>query len=228
MGDGNDLPSDLIRSGADALLPGLGAVGGRLSDVVRSEWKRNTSRALRVAEDASGLSREDLEELLVANPETVPLLVQVLYAAGMNGHDRTLRAMGAALGLAADATRRTDRHTLADIEGALRGMREFDDRHFAVLGYLAPLAVPRYDEHDVPDYDRLSTEAIASAVGLAETSATACCLALASAGLLHQAPAMTIRHSDRDTPDVYFHGEHVAYVVTALGRALCEAARLEV
>lgn len=226
MGDSESLTADLVKSGADALLPGLGALGGVLADAVRLEWQRNTSRALRAAEKAAGLSREDLEELLASHPKTIPLLVQVLYAAGTNGHDRTLRAMGAGLGLAAEATRRTDRHALADIEGALRGMRDFDDRHFLVLGYLAPLELTLDDERAVPDYTPFATEAIARAAGLTDASAKACCLSLASAGLLHQAPAVTVRDTGRDMPDVYLHGDHVAYLATALGRALCEAARL--
>lgn len=44
------------------------------------------------------MSREDLAEAIGENPQFVPLATRLLYAAGLNGHDETLRAMGTALG----------------------------------------------------------------------------------------------------------------------------------
>jgi hypothetical protein len=219
------LAAELVSAGGDALAPGLGVLGGRLARLVQDEWAKNTSRALREAERISGLSREDLEELLISHPEAVPLLQQVLYAAGTNGHDRTLRAMGAGLGLAAQAAGRRDDHALADIEGSLRAIREFDYRHFAVLDHLAPLQV-ELDEIGIPDYEPFSTSSVSAATGLSESSAMSCCLALAGAGLLREAPAKTTRlRAGSDVPDVYDHGGGWSYLVTDLGSAIWKAAQ---
>lgn len=219
------LATELVRAGSDTLLPGLGILGGRLTKKLQAEWRRNTSRALKAAEQASGLSREDLEDLLSSHPETVPLLVQVLYAAGTNGHDATLRSMGAALGLAAQAVKARDSHTAAEIESALRSIRDFDDRHFAVLGYLMDLDLQN-DEQGIPDYAPFSTEQAAIATGMRDYSAATCCLALAGAGLVRPAPRLTIRANDVGPVETFDHGDSTSYLVNPLGRALWEAARL--
>jgi len=221
----NELAAELVRAGSDALLPGLGILSGGAAKKLQAEWRRNTSRALRAAEQASGLSREELEDLLSSHPETVPLLVQVLYAAGTNGHDATLRSMGAALGLAAQAVRAHDSHTAAEIESALRSIRDFDGRHFAVLGYLMGLDL-QDDEQGIPDYAPFSTEHAAIATGMRDHSAATCCLALAAAGLVRPAPRQTIRANGLGPVETFDHGDATSYLVNPLGRALWETARL--
>lgn len=62
------------------------------------EWSRNHSIALEAAEDASGLTREQLADLLAEDAAFVPLSVRLLYAAGISGYEPTLRAMGAIFG----------------------------------------------------------------------------------------------------------------------------------
>jgi hypothetical protein len=175
---------------------------------------------------ACGLSREDLEDLLAEHPETVPLLVQVLYAAGMNGHDETLRAMGASLGLAAHAAEHGQFDALSDIESALRAMRDFDARHFTVLRDLIehPLG---HDAAGVPEYEPLTVGHVAARTGIAERSVAVSALHLAGAGLVAEVPALTIDADEsQGSPSVYVQefGSGRAYTPTDLGRAVLAAA----
>jgi hypothetical protein len=83
-----------------AAVPGTGVLGRRLLSKVREERTRRQSRALKIAEQRSGLSREGLAEKIAEEPQLVPLVTRLLHAAGMNGHDQTLDALGAAFGRA--------------------------------------------------------------------------------------------------------------------------------
>jgi len=83
-----------------AAVPGTGVLGRRLLSKVREERTRRQSRALKMAEQRSGLSREDLAEKIVEEPQLIPLVTRLLHAAGMNSHDQTLDALGAAFGRA--------------------------------------------------------------------------------------------------------------------------------
>lgn len=107
-GDPPPLPVDLLASGADALVPGAGPVLRRGLRAVSQEWSRNHSMALEAAEDASGLTREQLADLLAEDAAFVPLSVRLLYAAGINGYEPTLRAVGAIFGQAAAEPSRVD------------------------------------------------------------------------------------------------------------------------
>lgn len=89
-------------------------MGKRLARSVTAEWRRNTSNALRAAEAASGRSREDFAEWIKEDVRAIPLYLKVLWAAGMNGHDQTLRAMGAVLGSVAQATARGNNEAFED------------------------------------------------------------------------------------------------------------------
>src|SRR5579875_1652871 len=113
-----------------SLIPGIGPMVKRLGDEIAAEWRRNASKALKAAEHASGLSRPDFEEWVRAEPRAIPLYLKVLWAAGTNGHDKTLKAMGAALGAAARATARADTAAFEDAELSLRAMSELTPRHF--------------------------------------------------------------------------------------------------
>lgn len=106
------LSLDMLASGAGAPAPGTGPLARRATVAIRKEWSRNHSTALKAAEDASGLTREQLAERLDENPEHVPLSVRLLYAAGMNGYEPTLKAMGAVFGLAVDDPSRMDECTV--------------------------------------------------------------------------------------------------------------------
>jgi hypothetical protein len=100
----------------------------RLAVKVREEALRNRSTAIRAAEEASGLSREDLAEAIAADPRLVPLATRLLYAAGMNGYDRTLRGMGRAFG---EAVRNRD--SLEECELILTSLDGLTDTHARVL-----------------------------------------------------------------------------------------------
>ena len=90
-----DLAGELAGA---ALLPGFGAFTKVLARGLRQEWTRKGSVALRAAEKASGLTREEMGEAIAEDPRLLPLVTLLLYVAGMNGHDRTLAAMGTVLG----------------------------------------------------------------------------------------------------------------------------------
>lgn len=126
----DELVEDLAGDAVAALIPMGNILGKPLARSVTAEWRRNTSRALRVAEASSGLSREDFAEWIKADVRGIPLYLKVLWAAGMNGHDQTLRAMGAVFGSAAKATARGDDEAFEEAELALRAMSDLTPRHF--------------------------------------------------------------------------------------------------
>lgn len=122
----------MLASGADALAPGTGPVARRALTAVSREWSRNHSTALRAAETSSGLSREQLTDLLDENPAFVPLSVRLLYAAGMNGYEPTLKAMGAVFGHAVADPSRMDECTVI-----LSSLTDLSAAHVAVLRLIA-------------------------------------------------------------------------------------------
>jgi|SRR3954453_22762608 hypothetical protein len=133
--DSDDFADDIAGSAVESfleltgsVLPGAGPLAKRLAGKVREEVRRNRSKAIRAAEAASGLSREDLAERIAADARLVPLATRLLYAAGMSGHDQTLRAMGTAFG---DAVR--DRNGLEECELILTALDGLTDTHAMVL-----------------------------------------------------------------------------------------------
>ena len=106
----------------------LAALAKRVSKKIREEWTRNSSKALRAAELASGLSREDLADRISEDPCLVPLVTRVIYAAGMTGQDTILRALGTALG---DAVR--DSEKIDEAELLLVGISNLRAHHITIL-----------------------------------------------------------------------------------------------
>jgi hypothetical protein len=105
------------------------------------------STALRAAERVSGQTRKQLGEAIAEDPQLIPLATRVLYAAGMNGHDQTLAAMGRALG---DAVR--DRERIDEMELILTALADLGPAHVRLLQALAvpgawvsPVSVPETD-----------------------------------------------------------------------------------
>jgi hypothetical protein len=174
---------------------------------VNAEWSRNTSRALRAAERASGMSREELGDQLEQDSRLVPLYIKLVYAAGMNGHDDTLRAMGAVFGLAARAARDDLDDELADAEDALNAMRELGPRHFTVMADLRR-TLPDVGEDGTLSYPRSGASAISERTGLKLRVAKQCLINLEGAGIVE----------DLNTWD----GE--SYELTDLGQAVIAAA----
>ncbi|MEV8029147.1 hypothetical protein [Cellulosimicrobium funkei] len=206
----DDHPADAAASEvAGSVIPGFGWLFGRLSARLRAEWQRNTSTALRVAEGVAGMSREDLEDCIAADPDMIPLYMHVLWAAGMNGHDATLRAMGAALGDAARGKRDGRPDGFEEAEDVLRAMRDFTPRHFRALRYIADHAPSPTDETSVGTFP--STYAKVSGVEVERSSAILANLAAAGLAL----------------PGSTFFGGESGYKVTDLGRAVLYAADLQ-
>jgi hypothetical protein len=174
---------------------------------VSAEWRRNSSNALRAAEAASGLSREDFAEWIKQDVRAIPIYLKVLWAAGMNGHDQTLRAMGAVLGSAAQATARGDDEAFEEAELALRAMSDLTPRHFRVLHVLDTAEVVTSEGRGL-NYVSFMPNMVARAAGMREEVAHQCLINLAGAGLA-------------TTASVY---DGMAYPITDLGRAVIMAA----
>lgn len=124
---GGDVLNSVVEVVAGSI-PGVGAAAEALVRKVRQEHQRRRSIALRAAEDASGLTREEIAEAIAKEPRLVPLVTRVLYAAGMNGHDATLKAMGAALG---QAVGRPD--AIDEAELILTALADLTDNHARTL-----------------------------------------------------------------------------------------------
>ena len=107
---------------------------GRL---VVGEHGRRVSKALAAAESLTGLSREELADWVTATPESVPLLVRILQAAGNNGNDRTLEMLGEALGRAHQHPRQRAREELIAL--AIDGLTQ---EHLDVLSACGADALP--------------------------------------------------------------------------------------
>jgi hypothetical protein len=203
----DELVEDIAGDAVAALIPMGGTLGKRLARSLTSEWRRNTSNALGAAVEASGLSREDFAEWIAEDGRAVPLYLRVLWAAGMNGHDQTLRAMGAVLGSAAHATARGDDDAFEEAELALRAMSDLTPRHFRVLRVLSEGRVVKAEGAE-PNYGQFAPDHVASEAGMRSEVAHQCLLNLAGAGL-----ATTLN---------LING--IAYPITDLGRAVIMAA----
>jgi hypothetical protein len=198
---------DLIGDATSLFMPFGGSVGKRVAGLLLAEWKRNSSSALQAAERVSGLSREDFVDWIGREPRAVPLYLTVLWAAGMNGHDQTLRAMGAVFGQAAKAAARTDDAAFEDAELALGAMAGLLPRHFLVLAQIERGVVVRPDGSE--NYIEVTPDFVGNQVGLTEDIAHQCLLNLAAAGLVVSKPVL----------------EATAYPITDIGRAVLDAAR---
>lgn len=93
-----------------------------LFSLAEAERQRRMSTALGAAESITGLSREDLDSWVEANPDSVSLLVRILLAAGNTGNDDVLHMLGRALGTTvAEGHAGSDREMLVmAIEGLTR------------------------------------------------------------------------------------------------------------
>lgn len=191
------------------VIPFGNSLGHGLMRPLREEWLRNTSMALKAACRSSGLSREDLGEWIGRDSRAVPLYMRVLWAAGMNGHDATLRAMGSVLGQAAQASANADEDALEDAELVLHAMADLGPRHFKVLSVLGDSEIVRTTDGQenfiqfVPPY-------VAEKSGLRVSVVHQCLVNLAGAGLTETISVL----------------ENMAYPMTELGRAVLEASRV--
>lgn len=188
-----------------AVMPFGNIVGKFLSRHLRAEWNRNTSVAVHAAERASGLSREDFAEWINKDSKAAPLFMKVLWVAGMNGHDETLKAIGAVLGRAAKTDNKDE---FADAELALHAMSDLGPRHFTVLAALAG-GVVVYDENGGENVNQFTPSHIAAVTGLRVSVVHQCLVNLSGAGLVEPVAALG----------------GMAYPVTPLGKAVLHASQ---
>ncbi len=123
--------TDFVLEIVGAGIPGAGLVAQPFYRKVREEWTRHRSTALRAAVSTSGLTLNDLRERITEDPRLIPLVTRLLYAAGMNGHDRTLKALGAAFGR---ATREPD--AMEECELILTAIADLTGDHARTLQLL--------------------------------------------------------------------------------------------
>lgn len=135
---------DELVAGMVELVPGGSLVSGpiaRLAKAARQEHGRRRSVAIAAAVDMSGLgSPEDLAEAIAEDPDLIPLLTRVLYAAGMNGYDEVLETLGAAVGSAV-----ADRSRVDEVSMILTALENLTRLHIQVLG------AATYRARQVPD-----------------------------------------------------------------------------
>lgn len=203
----DDLAGDL---GGLAGVPLLGTGAKLVARALRTEWTRNRSVALRAAEETSGLTREDLCEQISEDPNLVPLLTRLLHAAGQNGHDRTLRAMGLAFG---DAIR--DRGRIDECEAILTSLADLGSTHVQVLELLAQ-SPPIEPDRESRFWSR---DEIGSAAQLPASLVLLVPAALISRGLVEQ-PAL--EEIDGGSVISAYTGNDVRLEITDLGRLVLE------
>jgi hypothetical protein len=181
--EGGKYVADYAGELAGLVAPGFGTVAKWLTGHASREWERNRSVALHAAEQLSGMTREEIGEAVAEDPRLVPLVTRLLHTAGTNGHDRTLKAMGAAFG---DAVRHRD--AIDECELILTSLADLTDAHTVVLLKLtedAPYIEP-YDPSR-PDQQRgraWQPQSLQQAVPLPSRVTALCAAALVARGLV--------------------------------------------
>jgi hypothetical protein len=198
VGGRDSLPVEYVEKGIEQIpVVGwlLGPLAKRAAESVAREWERNRSVALRAAARAADMSREDLEDAIATVPGVIPLTVRLLWAAGMNSHDATLKGMGRTLGHAV-----RDPGLIGEAQLVITAMADFGPNHRAVLEALEakPTGVEWADD-ELPEH----VDAPSSIVGL-------CASALLARGLVRIHAGW---------------GGSVPYNITPLGRTVLEVLR---
>lgn len=176
---------------------------------LREEHARNTSVAWRAATAAWGLSREDLVEFVEENPRGVPMYLLILHAAGTNGYEETLRAMGAVFGAAASSAKLGNVSEVARADAALRAMSDLTPHHFRALKHFLDHP-PEPTADSSLNYRDSTHEAVAVALDVPVGDAAQYLLNLARAGLVTM---------------IGLTDGHTGHEATVVGRAVSDAAR---
>jgi hypothetical protein len=92
------------------------------------EWERLGSPAIRAAEKACGLSREDIAAALEQENHLIPIAARILFHAGMTNQDEMLEALGAMLGALILSRDDTD-----EVEMIIMGLGDLRRVHLQVL-----------------------------------------------------------------------------------------------
>ena len=113
---------------------------------VVAEWQRNSSLCIRLAEELSGLSREDIAERLETHHDLVPLMARILFAAGTRHSDEILKALSAVL---ADAL--VNPHKVDDAQVYVNLLERLGAHHVHLLrrAELLMVELPRFGATDL-------------------------------------------------------------------------------
>lgn len=152
---------DFVATGANWAVPGAGPVIAQLWKGMVAEWDTNRSVALRIAENVSGLSREDLAERIECRPELVPALTRLMWEAAMTGQTELLETMGAAFGAAVG-----DLERLPDYEMVLSGLSQLVGSDIQILKEIRGRQVFHHQAPDEPEYPE--TADIATVLGISK------------------------------------------------------------
>jgi hypothetical protein len=190
---------ELILAAVGLGIPGAGVPAKWATRKLREERERRVSTALHAVEMRTNRSREDIGAAITNDPALVPLAIRLLYAAGMNGHDRALSAMGTAFG---DAM--SDRTFIEECDLILSVLADLTESHARVLRLLSQ-AVPGRDNR----YWSWSADELAEHSGLSRRAAILCSAALVARGLAR-------------TPSGIVGGSGTVYAITELGGVVLE------
>lgn len=114
---------------------GISSIADALLQAMSVEWKRRASLCIRLAEQYSGLTREDIAETLETEPHLLTLTNRVLYAAGMRGSDEVLLGLSAVLG---DTLREPSKADEAEVYVSI--LEKLTDPHIELLRYAYTLS----------------------------------------------------------------------------------------
>jgi len=148
-------------------------------------------------------------EFVEENPRGVPMYLLILHAAGTNGYEETLRAMGAVFGAAANSAKLGDVSEVERADAALRAMSDLTPQHFRALKQVLDHP-PKLTVEGSLSYSQSTHEAVAVALDVSLGDAAQYLLNLAAAGLVTMTGL-----TDGLT----------GHEATAVGRAVCDAAR---
>jgi hypothetical protein len=123
-------------------VPFLEPALSRLVDPLVAEQARRQSKALKAAEQLSGLSREQLADRISANPKSIQILTRFLFAAGQNGHDEILEMIGRSLVRNLEALEADKADQLLEEEMILLALQDLTPLHVSVMLAIREIAQP--------------------------------------------------------------------------------------
>ncbi len=213
---------------AGSVVPGTGWLVERALGAIRREWSRNHSQVMLAVERSSGMSREDVADLLEERPELVPPLTQLLHEATMTGDHEVLEAMAATF-----ASTATGKIETSDCRQILNGIRNLDVMDIGLFRWLRERTVIRWNDGierdpeswaptkqslasngETPTRNHLghvyTTHQIATSIGVLEYEVIASVRRLLSGGFVMESTSPAELHLTR-------------YIFSQRGRLLCLA-----
>jgi hypothetical protein len=131
-------------------VPGAGSLVGLVADLVGKEHHRRQSVALRTAEQLSGLSREELADVLRSSRPAVNATVAFLFAVGEAGDDEVLEMIGATLAQALRGASEDPRSPLSEEQLVLRALRGLTSDHVRLMVSMREFEPERAMHNDNP------------------------------------------------------------------------------